>query len=245
MSNIVVNITSGISNFGSALGGALGALSTFWNDWGGFIVQATGETFIMVIVSLIFAIVLAVPLGALLVVTRPGRSHGNKAVYGALNVLINMVRSLPFIILLFFLLPVTKVISGTTIGVRGVIVPLVAYAAPYIARLIESSLLEVDQGVLEAYEAMGIKGRDLVFHVLMREARPSLVRSLTIATISLIGATASAGLVGGGGLGDLAYRFGFVRYENSVMYVTVLLLVVLVQVVQSLGDFVARKISKE
>lgn len=242
MSNIVVSITSGISNFGSALGGALGA---FWNDWGGFIVQATGETFIMVIVSLIFAIVLAVPLGALLVVTRPGRSHGNKAVYGALNVLINMVRSLPFIILLFFLLPVTKVISGTTIGVRGVIVPLVAYAAPYIARLIESSLLEVDQGVLEAYEAMGIKGRDLVFHVLMREARPSLVRSLTIATISLIGATASAGLVGGGGLGDLAYRFGFVRYENSVMYVTVLLLVVLVQVVQSLGDFVARKISKE
>lgn len=219
--------------------------SAFWSDWGDFITRATGETFTMVVVSLVFSIVLALPLGALLVVTRPGRVHGNKAVYGALNVLINLIRSLPFIILLFFLLPVTKAISGTTIGVRGVIVPLVAYSAPYIARLIESSLLEVDRGVLEAYEAMGVRGRDLVFHVLIREAKPSLVRSLTIATISLIGATASAGLVGGGGLGDLAYRFGFVRYENDVMYVTVALLIVLVQVIQTLGNHIARRLSKE
>ena len=219
--------------------------SAFWSDWGGYITQAAGETFTMVGVSLLFSIVLALPLGALLVVTRPGRAHGNKVVYDAINVLINLIRSLPFIILLFFLLPVTKAIAGTTIGVRGVIVPLVAYASPYIARLIESSLLEVDRGVLEAYEAMGIRGRDLVLHVLIREAKPSLVRALTIATISLVGATASAGLVGGGGLGDLAYRFGFVRYENSVMYVTVALLIVLVQAIQMAGNFIARKISKE
>jgi D-methionine transport system permease protein len=199
----------------------------------------------MVAVSLVFSVVIALPLGALLVVTRPGRAHGNKVLYGALNALINLIRSLPFIILLFFLLPVTKAISGTTIGVRGVIVPLVAYSAPYIARLIESSLLEVDRGVLEAYEAMGVRGRDLVFRVLIREAKPSLVRSLTISTISLIGATASAGLVGGGGLGDLAYRFGFVRYENSVMYVTVALLIVLVQLIQTLGNRGARRLSRE
>lgn len=219
--------------------------SAFWSDWGGYITQAAGETFTMVGVSLLFSILFALPLGALLVVTRPGRAHGNKLVYDTLNVLINLIRSLPFIILLFFLLPVTKTIAGTTIGVRGVIVPLVAYASPYIARLIESSLLEVDRGVLEAYEAMGIRGRDLVLHVLIREAKPSLVRALTIATISLVGATASAGLVGGGGLGDLAYRFGFVRYENSVMYVTVAALIVLVQAIQMAGNFIARKISKE
>jgi D-methionine transport system permease protein len=223
----------------------LNRFTAFWGDWGSFIIQATGETFTMVAVSLVFSVVIALPLGALLVVTRPGRAHGNKVLYGALNALINLIRSLPFIILLFFLLPVTKAISGTTIGVRGVIVPLVAYSAPYIARLIESSLLEVDRGVLEAYEAMGVRGRDLVFRVLIREAKPSLVRSLTISTISLIGATASAGLVGGGGLGDLAYRFGFVRYENSVMYVTVALLIVLVQLIQTLGNRGARRLSRE
>lgn len=219
-------------------------LSAFWSDWGAFIVQAIGETFTMVAVSLVFSVVIALPLGALLVVTRPGHAYGNKVVYGVLNVLINLIRSLPFIILLFFMLPFTKAISGTTIGVRGVIVPLVAYSAPYIARLMESSLLEVDHGVIEAYEAMGVRGRDLVFRVLIREARPSLVRSLTIATIGLVGATAMAGLVGAGGLGDLAYRFGFVRYENDVMYVTVALLVIIVQLVQTLGNRVARWLSK-
>src|SRR5690606_39976455 len=132
----------------------------------------------------------------------------NKVVYQILNLLINIVRSIPFIILLFFILPFTKLVVGTTIGVKGVIVPLVVYTAPYIARLMETSLLEVDKGIIEAYSAMGIKTRQIIWHVMLREARPGIILGLTIATIGLIGATAMAGLVGAGGLGDLAYRFG-------------------------------------
>ncbi|HOX32629.1 MAG TPA: methionine ABC transporter permease [Spirochaetales bacterium] len=222
----------------------MSGISVFLREWAPYIAQAVGETFVMVGVSLAFSVAIALPLGALLVVTGPGRPRASRLVHGALNLLINLVRSLPFIILLFFMLPVTKAIAGTTIGVRGVIVPLVAYSAPYIARLIESSLLEVDRGVIEAYEAMGVRGRDLVVQVLIREARPSLLRSLTIATIGLVGATAMAGLVGAGGLGDLAYRFGFVRYENAVMYVTVALLIALVQLIQTIGNGLARRLSK-
>ncbi|KAB2332833.1 methionine ABC transporter permease [Bacillus mesophilum] len=217
----------------------------FTDQWLPIIGKAVVETFQMVGVSLLFSILIGVPLGILIVLTRPGQSLHNKWVYGGLNLIINIIRSVPFIILLFFILPFTKFIVGTTIGVQGVIVPLVIYTAPYISRLIETALLEVDNGVLEAYKAMGIKTRQIIWNVMLRESRPSLVLGLTIATVGLIGATAMAGLVGAGGLGDLAYRFGHLRYEVDVMYATVLILIILVQTIQTIGNRLAARLKKD
>nr|WP_225434265.1 methionine ABC transporter permease [Peribacillus tepidiphilus] len=220
-------------------------INEFLELWGSDIWLATIQTFQMVGISLTISVLIGLPLGVLLVLTRPGKALDNKMIYNFLNVLINIIRSIPFIILLFFILPFTKLIVGTSIGVKGVIVPLVVYTAPYIARLMETALLEVDRGIIEAYEAMGIKTRHIIWHVLVREARSSIVLGLTIATIGLIGATAMAGLVGGGGLGDLAYRFGHLRYEVDVMYVTVILLIILVQGLQSLGNRLSAKLKKD
>ncbi|MFJ7954065.1 methionine ABC transporter permease [Lysinibacillus sp. NPDC096418] len=220
-------------------------ITDFIDQWWAIIWEAALQTFQMVSISLLFSILIGVPLGALLVLTRPGQMYSNKFFYQVLNLIINIIRSVPFIILLFFILPLTKTIVGTTIGVNGAIVPLVIYTAPYLARLIETALLEVESGVLEAYKAMGIKRTQIVWHVLLREARPSMVLGLTIATIGLIGATAMAGLVGAGGLGDLAYRYGHLRYEVDIMYVTVFLLIILVQSIQSIGNRLADKLKKD
>jgi D-methionine transport system permease protein len=220
-------------------------MNQFIQDWVPVIWEATVQTFQMVIIALILATLIGIPLGIFVVLTRPHQALENKWVYQILNLFINIVRSIPFIILLFFLLPFTRFIVGTTIGVQGVIVPLVLYTAPYIARLIETSLLEVDNGVLEAYKAMGIKKRQVISHVMLREASPSIILGLTIATVSLIGATAMAGLVGAGGLGDLAYRYGHLRYEAEVMYATVIILIILVQGVQSFGNRLAAKLKKD
>lgn len=217
----------------------------FFDQWLPIIGISVIETFQMVGFSLFFSVLIGIPLGILIVLTRPGQALENKFVYQFSNLVINIVRSVPFIILLFFILPFTKFIVGTTIGVKGVIVPLVIYSAPYIARLIESALLEVQNGVLEAYTAMGIRTRSIVWNVLLREARPSIILGLTIATVSLIGATAMAGMVGAGGLGDLAYRFGHLRYEVDVMYATVLILIILVQAIQSIGNRIAASIKKD
>jgi len=220
-------------------------MKQFFDEWGDSIWTATVQTFQMVSVAFLISVVIGMLLSILLVLTRPNQRFANKFVYEVLNVIINIIRSIPFIILLFLILPFTKLVVGTTIGVKGVMVPLVVYTAPFIARLMESALLEVDRGVIEAYEAMGIKTSKVIWHVLLREARPSIVLGLAIAMIGLIGATAMAGLVGGGGLGDLAYRYGFLRYEAEVMYVTVLILIILVQGVQSLGNWVAARIKKD
>ncbi|MEG0448908.1 MAG: methionine ABC transporter permease [Lysinibacillus sp.] len=220
-------------------------ITDFFDKWGVTIWEATVQTFQMVSISLLFSIIIGIPLGALLVLTRPGQMYANKFFFQVLNLVINIIRSVPFIILLFFILPLTQLIVGKTIGVEGAIVPLVFYTAPYLARLMETALLEVESGVLEAYNAMGIKRTQIVWHVLLREARPSMILGLTIATIGLIGATAMAGLVGAGGLGDLAYRYGHLRYEVDVMYVTVFLLIILVQSIQTIGNTVAAKIKKD
>ncbi|WP_367949365.1 methionine ABC transporter permease [Bacillus sp. FJAT-29790] len=220
-------------------------IKEFLDLWGSDVWQAIIQTFQMVGMSLGVSILIGLPLGIMLVLTRPGKALDNKFVFSLLNVIINIIRSIPFIILLFFILPFTKMIVGTSIGVKGVIVPLVVYTAPYIARLMETALLEVDRGVIEAYEAMGIKTRHIIWHVLVRESRSSIVLGLTIATIGLIGATAMAGLVGGGGLGDLAYRFGHLRYEVDVMYVTVILLIILVQGLQSAGNRLSARLKKD
>lgn len=217
----------------------------FIDRWLPVIWKALIETFQMTVISLLFAIVIGVVMGIVLVLTRPGQSFENKWIYNLLNIFVNIIRSIPFIILLFFILPFTDLIAGTVIGVKGVIVPLVVYTAPYIARLMESALLEVDPGVIEAYTAMGVKRRSIIWHVLLREARPSIILGLTIATIGLIGATAMAGLVGAGGLGDLAYRFGHIRYEVDIMYLTVFILVVMVQSIQMIGNYFSTKLKRD
>lgn len=219
--------------------------SDFFDTYGDALVKASGETAWMVGVSGLWAVLIGLPLAILLVLTRPGRRLTNPWLFQTVNALINVLRSLPFIILLFFILPFTKFVVGTTIGTKGVIVPLVVYAAPYFARLMETALLEVDRGVLEAYESLGLPTWKILWAVWLREARPSLILSLTTGTISLIGASAMAGLVGGGGLGDLAYRYGFQRFEPDVMIFTVVLLIVLVQGIQTLGTRLAALVRKD
>ncbi|TCI24397.1 ABC transporter permease [Exiguobacterium sp. SH5S4] len=216
----------------------------FWENWGDLIWTGTIQTLTMTSVALVISTLIGLPLGTLLVLTRPNGRLANRYFYGALSSVINVVRSIPFIILLFFILPFTRFIMGTTIGVQGVLLPLIVFTAPYIARLMESALLEVDRGVVEAYEAMGISTRKIIWYVLIREARSSIVLVLTIATIGLIGATAMAGLVGAGGLGDIAYQYGHLRFEPEVMYVTIFVLILLVQSIQSFGNRLAARLKK-
>ncbi|MEN1760486.1 methionine ABC transporter permease [Anoxynatronum sibiricum] len=220
-------------------------MQAFYSRWGSVIFKATVETFQMVTIAMFFAVLIGLPLGVILTLTRKNGSLENRWIYQGLNTLINLIRSIPFIILLFYILPFTKLLVGTSIGVKGVIVPLVVHTAPFVARLMESALLEVDRGVVEAYEAMGISTPKIIWHVIIREARPAIALGLTMAIIALIGATAMAGLVGAGGLGNLAYSYGHLRYEVSVMHTTVLLLIVLVQCLQSLGNHLAARLRKE
>ncbi|MED3825030.1 ABC transporter permease [Priestia flexa] len=220
-------------------------MAEFFVEWGDVIWEGFLQTLTMTSISLVIAILIGLPLGILLVVTRQGGQSENRWLYQVLNWIINIIRSIPFIILLFFILPFTKLIAGTTIGVQGVIVPLVVYTAPYIARLMESALLEVDKGIVEAYQSMGISTSKIIWYVVVREARSGIVLGLTIATIGLIGATAMAGLVGAGGLGDIAFQYGHLRFEPTVMYTTILVLIIMVQLIQSFGSQLAKRLKRE
>lgn len=204
------------------------------------ILEALWETLYMTGASFVFSLVIGLPLGILLVVTRKGHLLENEAVFNVLNIVINIFRSVPFIILMVAIIPLTRIIVGTSIGTAAAIVPLVFYAGPYIARLIENSLLEVDKGVIEAAQAMGASPGQIIFRFLIPEALSSLVLALTIAIVGLIGASAMAGAIGGGGLGDLAITYGYQRFDTVVMLLTVAILVVLVQGVQSLGNLMSR-----
>ncbi|MFS0561481.1 ABC transporter permease subunit [Terribacillus sp. 179-K 1B1 HS] len=220
-------------------------IAEFWTEWGTDITEAFWQTLLMTGISLAISILIGLPLGILLVMTRKGGQAENRVFYSIVNTIINIIRSIPFIILLFLLLPLTRALIGTTIGVEGVILPLVVYTAPYIARLMESALLEVNKGVIEAYESMGISTSKIIWSVILREARSTMILGLTIATIGLIGATAMAGLVGAGGLGDLAYQYGHLRFEPVVMYVVIIILIILVQAMQTLGNVLARRLRKD
>ncbi|WP_169087466.1 methionine ABC transporter permease [Paenibacillus sp. PL91] len=213
-------------------------------DNGDLYTEALGETAAMVGYSLFFSTIIGLFLGVCLVVLRPNHIYANKTLYHLLNTSINIVRSVPFIIILIAIIPITKWLVHTTIGVKGAIVPLVFYTAPYIARLIESALLEVNPGVIEAFQAMGASRRQIIWKVILKEARPGIVLGLTIATIGLIGATAMAGVMGAGGLGDVAIRYGYQRWEPDVMYVCVIILILLVQLMQSLGNRISKKLRK-
>jgi D-methionine transport system permease protein len=208
------------------------------------IISALIETVQMVAFSLLFSTILGLPLGILLVVTRKGHLLQNLPVFNVLNGIINIFRSVPFIILLVAMIPVTRLIVGTSIGTGAAVVPLVFYAGPYIARLIENSLLEVDPGVIEAAEAMGATPWQIITKFLIPEALSSLVLALTIATIGLVGASAMAGAVGGGGIGDLAITYGYQRFDTVTMMITVGILIVIVQGLQSFGNIAAKKIRR-
>lgn len=208
------------------------------------IIEALIETIQMVSFSLLFSAILGIPLGILLVVTRKEHLLENVIVFNVLNGIINIFRSVPFIILLVAMIPVTRFIVGSSIGTAAAVVPLVFYAGPYIARLVENSLLEVDPGVLEAAEAMGATPWQVISKFLLPEALSSLVLALTIATIGLVGASAMAGAVGGGGIGDLAITYGYQRFDTITMFITVAILIVIVQGLQSLGNILAKKIRR-
>lgn len=208
------------------------------------ILEALWETLYMTGASFVFSLFIGLPLGILLVVTRKGHLLENEAVFNVLNIIINIFRSVPFIILMVAIIPLTRIIVGTSIGTAAAIVPLVFYAGPYIARLIENSLLEVDKGVIEAAQAMGASPGQIIFRFLIPEALSSLVLALTIAIVGLIGASAMAGAIGGGGLGDLAITYGYQRFDTLVMLLTVAILVVLVQGVQSLGNLMSRRVRR-
>ncbi|MFJ7755765.1 methionine ABC transporter permease [Peribacillus muralis] len=205
---------------------------------------AFGDTLYMVALSLIFSGLIGLPLGVLLVITRKGHIMDNKWIFNVLNPIINIVRSVPFIILLVAIIPFTRWIVGTGIGSNAAIVPLVFYAAPYIARLVENSLLEVDKGIIEAAQAMGATTWQIICRFLIPEGLSSLILTFTTATIGLVGATAMAGAVGAGGVGDLALAYGYQRFDTMTMVVTVAVLVIIVQLLQSTGNFVSRKIRR-
>lgn len=208
------------------------------------IIKAIIETLQMVSVSLLVGSLLGIPLGILLVITNKGGIIKNKAIYSALNNVINIVRSVPFIILLAAIVPFTRFIVGTSIGTKAAIVPLIIYIIPYIARLIENSLLEVNDGIIEAAESMGATPVQIIWHFLLPEAMGSLILSLTTATIGLIGATAMAGTIGAGGIGDVAISYGYQRFDTKVILITVIILIIFVQSIQNFGNKLARKVRR-
>ncbi len=208
------------------------------------IIKGIGESLYMVLTSTVLAYALGLPLGIVLVMTAQDGIRPIRWLYKTLDIFINIVRSLPFLILLLAVTPVTRFIMGTTIGSDATVVPLVISAAPFIARLVESSFKEVDRGVVEAAQSMGATPSQIIFKVLLSEAKPSLLVGGAIAITTILGYSAMAGFVGGGGLGDIAIRYGYNRYQTDIMLVTAALLVVLVQIFQEVGMKIAKRSDK-
>lgn len=208
------------------------------------LVDGTVDTLYMTLMSTLFGYVLGLPMGILLAVTDKEGIRPNALVYKILDFIANLVRSIPFLILLILVIPVTKAIVGKSYGPSATVVPLVIAAAPFIARMVESSLKEVDQGVVEAAMSMGAGTKDIIWKVLLAEARTSLLVGVTIAIGTILGYSAMAGVVGGGGLGDIAIRYGYYRYQTDVMVVTIVILVLLVQLLQGLGMMLSKRMDK-
>ncbi|MGL4283520.1 methionine ABC transporter permease [Eubacterium aggregans] len=202
------------------------------------------QTLYMTLASTIIAYALGIPMGVILVVCDKNGIKPLPGLHKVLDVFVNITRSIPFLILLIAVIPLTRLITGTTIGSNATIVPLVIAAAPFVARMVESSLREVDQGIIEASLSMGASPIQIIMKVLLPEAKPSLIVGAAIATTTILGYSAMAGIVGGGGLGDIAIRYGYYRYENGVMIVTVVLLVLVVQIFQEVGMKLAQKQDK-
>lgn len=218
--------------------------SAFFAQYGNLFLHGTVDTLIMTCVATILAYVIGIPLGILLVVTSPNGLRPNRIVSTIVGWIVNIGRSVPFIILLVALIPFTRFIVGTSLGVPGAVVPLVVTAAPFAARMVEQSLEETDSGLVEAAQSFGASTWQIVWKVYLKETLPSLVRGAAITFVTLFGYSAMAGTVGAGGLGDIAIRYGYQRFQTDVMIFAVLLCVVLVIVFQAVGDVTARKIDK-
>ncbi|WMW79939.1 methionine ABC transporter permease [Undibacterium cyanobacteriorum] len=212
-----------------------------WED----ILQATLDTLTMTGVSLAFTLLLGLPLGVLLFLTSKRQLLEHSWIYQTTSLIVNVLRSVPFIILLIVLIPLTLILVGTSLGVAGTIPPLVIGTTPFFARLVENVLREVDRGVLEACQAMGAKTHQIILRALLPEALPGLLAAATVTTIALVSYSAMSGVIGGGGLGDLALRFGYQRFQTEVMIVTVAILVILVQGIQWLGDALVRRFTRK
>lgn len=202
------------------------------------------ETLYMTIVSTVFAYLFGIPLGVILYITDKKGICNNRIINFIVGTIVNMVRSIPFLILLVAILPFTRFIVGTTIGSTATIVPLIVAAAPFVARMVESSLKEVDPGVIEAARAMGSSASQIILKVLLPEAKPSLLVGSTISLATILSYSAMAGFVGGGGLGAIAINYGYYRYQGDIMWITVILLVVIVQLFQEIGLKLVRKVDK-
>lgn len=222
-------------------------LLAIWQDlsaMGPDIWQAVHDTALMMALGLSAAVIFGGPLGILLYLTRPGMMFANRYLHGVLGWLVNLVRSFPFIILMVSLVPLTRLIVGTSIGPVAAAVPLAFAAIPYFARLVEQTLREIPRGVIEAAEAMGASPWQIICKVLLNEGRAGLISGLTILTISFLSYTAVAGVVGGGGIGDLAIRYGYYRFQTDLMVAMIVLLVLIVQIIQWTGNWLAHRLDK-
>lgn len=206
------------------------------------LLQGTLDTLYMTLASTLIAYLIGIPLGVILVVTRKDGICPAPKTNAVLGTIVNIMRSVPFLILIIVLIPFTRFVVGTSIGATATVVPLIVGAAPFIARMVESSLLEVDAGVVEAAQAMGASPWQIVTKVLLKEAVPSLITGAAIALTTILGYSAMAGAVGGGGLGDLAIKYGYHRYQTDVLLLTLVILIALVQIIQALGNSLAKKI---
>lgn len=208
------------------------------------IFNSTLETLYMVLFSTIFSLVIGFPIGILLVITKEGNIWEKRKINQILEFVINTLRSFPFIILMICLFPLSRIIVGTTIGVNAAIVPLSISAAPFVARIVEGALNEIDKGLIEASSSMGANNLTIIFKVMIPETLPHLIHGITVTIISLVGYSAMAGTIGAGGLGDLAIRFGYQRFKVDIMIYAVIVIIILVQVIQSLGNYLVARTKK-
>ena len=219
--------------------------AAFAAEYGELLVTGTLATLWMVFASTVLAHLIGLPIGIVVVVTDRGLLMPNKTIHFILEGIINIGRSIPFIILMIALIPFTRLVVGTSLGVNATIVPLVIAAVPFVARLVEGALKEIPTGVIESSQAMGASLRRIVLGVMVPESLPALVRGLSLTAITLVGYSAMAGAIGGGGLGDIAIRYGYHRYQTDVMFVTIVLLILLVQAIQAAGNTLARRLDKK
>lgn len=204
----------------------------------------TVNTLLLTLLSTLFAYIIGLPLGIILIITDRDGIHPNRPINAVLGFIVNILRSIPFLILMVWMIPVTRTLVGTTIGNRGTILPLVVAAAPFVARMVESSIKEVDHGVIEAAQSMGAPTSKIITKVMLGEARPSLLINLVITITTILGYTAMAGFVGGGGLGKVAVNYGYYKYQDDIMTLAVILLVILVQIFQETGMRLAKRFDK-
>ena len=221
-------------------------LQIFFEQYGELLLQGTWDTIVMTLVSTVFAYIIGIPLGVAVVLTDPKKGLlPHRAINAVLGWIINIGRSIPFIILLVAIIPFTRLVVGTSLGVPGAIVPLVVSAAPFVGRMVEQSLAEVDASLIEAAQSFGATVWQIVIKVYLMESLPSLIRGFSITLITLLGYSAMAGTVGAGGLGDIAIRYGYQRYMVDMMIATIVILIVVVQVIQSVCEFAASKVDKK